>query len=95
MCIFSFKINIIEWEINFSVGLLYVEENLWNYILMKNYKIDNLWKMVFINLIDFIYIVYFYFRIFLYYYIWKNRLKLYYYRENKILNSVKVEVLIV
>lgn len=61
MCIFNFRINIIEWVINFSVGLLYIEENLWNYIFMKNYKIDNLWKMVFINLIDFIDIVYFYF----------------------------------
>lgn len=54
MCIFNFRIIIIEWVINFSVGLLYIEENLWNYILMKNYKIDNLWKMVFINLNDLI-----------------------------------------
>lgn len=87
----SSKINITEREINLSVGSLYAEENPRNYIPTKNYKIDNSRKTVPINLTDFIYIVYFHLRIFLYYYIWKNRSKLHYYRENKIPNSVKVE----
>lgn len=91
MCTLSSKINITEREINLSVGSLYAEENPRNYIPTKNYKIDNSRKTVPINLTDFIYIVYFHLRIFLYYYIWKNRSKLHYYRENKIPNSVKVE----